>query len=216
MQQIIITICICIITSTSAIAQDAQTSSGKESMVGKTYGELKAGYGVTQFSTGLKERFDNGNFSTTGGGLFSIAAYRTFENLNNFHFGLKFKGFGAAPSKGDDGEEMFFNFWGASISVKYFPFSKVADEGIYIQSDYNFTSQFTQKYRKTKDLIFDHQFAIGNSLTFGLGYQFPLSNRYDMIASIEYDLASRMGEVQGIGDKEFRNSNVSFQIGIIF
>jgi len=37
-----------------------------------------------------------------------------------------------------------------------------------------------------------------------------------MVASIEYDLASRIGEVQGIGDKEFRNSNLSFQIGIIF
>jgi hypothetical protein len=216
MKQTIFVIWICIITSAFANAQNTTATATEESIASNTYGEFKAGYGVTQFSSGLKERYDNGNFSTSGGGLFSLAAYRTFENLNNVHFGLKFKGFGATPSNGDNGEEMFFNFWGASISIKYFPSSKSANEGVYLQSDYNFTTQFTQKYRKTKDLIFDHQFAIGNSMTFGFGYQYPLNNRYAMVTSIEYDLASRIGEVQGIGDKEFRNSNLSFQIGIIF
>ena len=54
-----------------------------------TYGEFKIGYGVTQFSTGLSERFENGNFSTSGGSLASIVAYRKFNKINYVHFGLR-------------------------------------------------------------------------------------------------------------------------------
>jgi hypothetical protein len=181
-----------------------------------TYGEFKAGYGVTQFSTGLKERFESGNFSTSGGGLFSVAAYRKFTKLNHLHLGLKFKGLGAAPSQGDNNSEMFFNFWGTAFSTKYFPFSKLATKGLYLQGDYNFTTQFTQKYRTSSALEFDHQFAIGRSFTLGIGYQYPLQNRYALIATVEYDWANRQGEVQGIGEKQFRNTNLAFQIGLIF
>jgi hypothetical protein len=181
-----------------------------------TYGEFKIGYGVTQFSTGLSERFENGNFSTSGGSLASIAAYRKFNKINYVHFGLKFKGFGASPSNGDNGEEMFFNFWGTSISLKYFPFNKSAVRGVYLLGDYNFATQFTQKYRKTSDLEFEHQFAVGNSFTLGLGYQYPLKNGFGLVASVEYDWATRNGEVQGVGDQQFQNSNVAFQVGFIF
>jgi hypothetical protein len=181
-----------------------------------TYGEFKAGYGVTQFSTGLKERFNNGNFSTSSGGLFSIAAYRKFQKINHLHFGLKFKALGAGVSRGNNNNEMFFNFWGTGISTKYFPFSKSGSQGFYFQGDYNFTTQFTQKYRNTTMLEFDHQFAIGNSFTLGMGYQIKLKKRYGLIASVEYDNASRQGEVQTIGSKNFRNSNIGFQIGLIF
>lgn len=191
-------------------------STGEQSVNGFTYGEVKAGYGITQFSDGLKERFDGGSFSTSGGGLFSIAAYRKFEAVSHFHFGLKYKGLGALPSQGDNSQEMFFNFWGTSISAKCFPFSAAATEGMYLQYDYNFITQFTQKYRNTSALEFDHQFAIGRSFTFGFGYQFPLKDRTALVASLEYDWAARQGEVKGIGDKQFRNSNLAVQIGLNF
>lgn len=181
-----------------------------------TYGEFKAGYGITQFSSGLKERYEDGNFSRSGGGLFSIAAYRKFKKLDYMHLGLKFKGLGAGPSRGDNGSEMFFNFWGTAFSTKYFPFSKSASKGVYLQADYNFTTQFTQKYRNSRALEYDHQFAIGSSFTFCLGYQYPLKNRYALVASIEYDWANRQGEVEGIGEKQFKNTNLAFQIGLVF
>lgn len=183
---------------------------------GFTYGEFKAGYGVTQFSDGLREKFENGNFSTSGGGLFSLAAYRKFKNIDHFHIGLKFKSLGAAPSQGDNEGEMFFNFWGTAFSAKYYPFSKTATEGLYLLGDFNFVTQFTQKYRNSRLLNFDHQFAIGNSFTFGLGYHYPLKNRYALVASVEYDRASRRGEVQGVGEVQFRNSNIAFQVGLMF
>jgi hypothetical protein len=183
---------------------------------GFTYGELKAGYGVTQFQSGLKERYESGNFGTSGGGLFSVAAFRKFESLGHLHFGLKYKSLGAAASKGDDDREMFFNFHGVGVSAKYFPFSAAAVDGLFVQGDYNFVTQFTQKYRNTAALEFDHQFGIGSSFTLGLGYQHSLAHRYGLVASIEYDIASRQGEVQGVGDKQFRNSNIAVQVGLIF
>lgn len=201
-----------------SIPASGQTNPGNSSAQTSafTYGEFKVGYGSTQFLSGLKERYEQGNFSASGGSLTSIAAYRKFEKINRFHFGLKFKGLGAAPSVGDLGEEMFFNFWAVAISTKYFPFTKLADKGVYLQADYNFVTQFTQKYRNTETLTFDHQFAIGSSFTAGVGYLYPLKNGYGLIASVEYDWASRQGEVQGIGDKQFQNSNLAFQIGFKF
>jgi hypothetical protein len=202
--------------SGSVFAQNKSSQGSESPSNGITYGEFKSGFGVTQFSTGLKERFENGNFSTSGGALFSVAAYRKFKKINHFHFGLKYKSLGSGRSSGDNNEEMFFNFWAAGFSTKYFPFSKSASKGIYLQGDYNFVTQFTQKYRNSAELEFDHQFAIGSSFTFGLGYQYPIKNRYSIVTSIEYDLASRQGEVEDIGDKLFRNANFAFQIGLIF
>lgn len=199
-----------------AFAQNKSEGTAESNSNEFTCGEFKAGYGITQFNDGLQERFESGNFSTSGGGLFSVAAYRKFNAINHLHFGLKFKALGAGPSAGDNNEEMFFNFWGAAISTKYFPFSKSAAQGIYLQGDYNFVTQFTQKYRNVQELHFDHQFAIGSSLTVGLGYQYPLKNRYGLVASLEYDWAYRQGEVQGVGDQQFRNSNIAFQVGLIF
>jgi hypothetical protein len=199
-----------------AMAQTESLASPDVVSGGFTYGEFKAGYGVTQFRSGLEEKFENGNFGTSGGGLFSVAAYRKFAKVDHLHFGLKFKSLGASPSEGDGGDEMFFNFWGASFSTKYFPFSKTGSQGLYIQADYNFVTQFTQKYRNTQALEFDHQFAIGRSFTAGMGYQHRLKNRYALVASVEYDRASRRGEVQGIGDVRFRNGNLAFQLGLIF
>jgi hypothetical protein len=202
----------------SAKAQTSKPNNqiGKWESNAFTYGEFKAGYGINQFSSGLSERFENGNFSTSAGGLASIAAYRKFDKLHFLHVGLKFKGLGAAPSTGDNGEEMFFNFWGTAFSAKYFPFRKSAEKGIYLQADYNFITQFTQKYRNTSTLTFDHQFAIGNSFTIGIGYQYPLKSGFGLVTSVEYDWASRQGEVRGIGDQQFRNSNIAFQVGLIF
>lgn len=159
--------------ATASAQNDPSTVLGVP-LTGSTYGEFKSGYGITHFQTGLEERFDEGNFSTSGGGLFSVAAYRTFKKADHVHFGLKFKALGATPSEGEGDEEMFFNFWGAAVSMKYFPFSSPGTQGFYLQGDFNFVTQFTQKYRKQEALVFDHLFAIGRSFTCGLGHQHPL------------------------------------------
>ena len=112
---------------------------------------------------------------------------------------------------------MLFNYWGAAVGVKYYPFNKQAKKGIYVQADYFFVTQFTQKYRTTKNLNFEHQFAIGNGVAFGLGYDIPLGARKTMITiGIEYEMDRRRGEVTGIGDKTFISSNFGIMTGIKF
>jgi hypothetical protein len=203
-----------IVFSLFAIGIDAQESEENQS---GTYAEFKAGYGRTFFGKGLEERYTAGNFSSSGGGLFSLAAYHKFRKVNYLNFGLKYKSLGAGPATGDSLQEMFFNYWGAAFGVKYFPFDKQAKKGIYLQADYFFVTQFTQKYRTTKNLNFDHQFAIGNGVAFGLGYDIPIGKKRTMITiGLEYEMDKRRGEVTGIGDKTFVSSNFGLMTGIKF
>lgn len=182
-----------------------------------TVAEFRGGYGVNLFGKGLKEKYDAGNFSSSGGGLASLAAYHKFKKINYLNFGIKYKSLGAAPAKGDNEQEMFFNYWGAAITTKYFPFDRDAKKGMYLQGDYFFVSQFTQKYRNTTNKTFDHQFAIGNGLAFGVGYDFPIGKGRTMLTiGVEYETNSRTGEVTGIGDKNFKSSNFGIMTGIKF
>ena len=182
-----------------------------------TYGEFRIGYGISSFGEGLKEKYDAGNFSTSGGFLASVAAYHKFKKLNYFIIGVKYKSLGAFPSKGDNGQELFFNFWGAAFSVKYFPLDKNARKGLFIQSDFFFITQFTQKYRTVSNLEYNHQFAIGRGLVVGLGYDIPLKAKRSMITlGVEFEYDSRTGEVTGIGKKAFASSNFGFMAGIKF
>ncbi len=182
-----------------------------------TVAEFRGGYGINQFGKGLKEKYNEGNFSNSGGGLASLAAYRKFRKINHLNFGIKYKSLAAAPAKGNNGQEMFFNYWGAAVTVKYFPLDKNARGGFYLQSDYFFVTQFTQKYRTTTLLAFDHQFAIGTGLAFGIGYDFPLGTDRTMLTiGLEYEMNSRTGEVSGIGNKNFKSSNFGIMTGIKF
>lgn len=81
---------------------------------------------------------------------------------------------------------MFFNYWGAAIITKYFPFDKNAQKGIYVQMDYFFVSQFTQKYRTIATKSFDHQFAIGNGLALGIGYDFSIG-KTNLTIGLEFE-----------------------------
>ncbi len=199
------------------IVQKSIFAQSKKESTSFTVAEFRAGYGVTIFGKGLKERYEAGNFSNSGGGLASLAAYHKFKKINYLNFGIKFKSLGAAPSKGDSNQEMFFNYWGAAITTKYFPLDKDAKKGIYLQGDYFFVSQFTQKYRNTATKYFDHQFAIGSGLVFGFGYDFPIGKGKTMLTiGAEYETNSRTGEVTGVGKKNFRSSNFGIMAGIKF
>ena len=105
----------------------------------------------------------------------------------------------------------------AALAAKYFPFDKDAKKGLYLQGDFFFVTQFTQKYRNTSKLEFNHQFAIGNGFALGLGYDFPVGKGRTMLTfGLEYEMDSRQGEVTGIGDKVFKSSNLGILTGIKF
>jgi hypothetical protein len=199
------------------LAQVELLAQTKQENVSFTYAEFRVGYGTNTFGSGLKETYEAGNFSSSSGGLASLAAYRKFKKINYLNFGIKFKALGASPAKGDNGQEMFFNYWGSAISAKYFPFDREAKKGIYLQTDYLFITQFTQKYRTTANRNFDHQFAIGNGFAVGLGYDLPIGKERSMLTiGIEYEADTRTGEVTGIGDKTFKSSNFGILAGIKF
>jgi hypothetical protein len=67
MKKFIIVLSVIIASYGSIYTQNDGSSQG-EGSGGFTYGEFKADYGITQFSSGLEERFENGNFSTSRGG----------------------------------------------------------------------------------------------------------------------------------------------------
>jgi hypothetical protein len=189
----------------------------QEERISFTIAEFRGGYGISIFSNGLKEKYDAGNFGTSGGGLASLAAFHKFKKVNYWNFGLKYKSLGAAPSKGDNGDEMFFNYWGAAVATKYFPFDKTARQGLYLQGDFFFVTQFTQKYRNVPKLQYNHQFAIGNGFAFGIGYDFPVGKNKTMLTiGVEYEIDRRVGEVTGIGKKTFRSSNLGIMTGMKF
>ena len=190
-------------------------SAQEKEQVSFTYGDFRMGYSQTIFGSGLEERFNEGNFSNSGGFIASVGAYRKFKKINYAQLGLRFQSMGAAPSQGDDGYELFFNFWAASVGVKVYPFSKFTQKGVFVSADYQFTTQFTQKYRNTELSIFEHQFAIGSGFNFGLGYDLPLGD-YGILFGVEYGLANRQGEVSGEGDVQFQNSNVAILVGVRF
>jgi len=182
-----------------------------------TYGEFKTGYGISIFGKGLKERYNAENFSTSGGGVYYISAFRKFKNVNYLNFGLKFKALGASPASNSNGDEMFFNYWGAALSTKYYPFTKEANKGIVLLIDYFFITQFTQKYRNQTNKIFEHQFAIGSGIAGGIGYEFMMfKDRFRSCVSIDYELDSRTGEVNNIGKKKFISQSLAITLGFKF
>lgn len=195
-----------------SIKSTAQVSSERKSF---TYGEFKAGYAVSQFGKNLEEAYDAGNYGTTGGGLFTLGAMHKFESINHFNFGGKFSALGAGPSEGDNGNELFFNWWGAAVSAKYYPLNKNADQGLNFYTDFYFITQFTQKYRNEVAKVYDHQFAIGNGLTLGAAYDFKYKG-VNLVTSLEYGIASRTGDVQNVGQVNFRNSYFGGQLGFKF
>jgi hypothetical protein len=200
----------CLLVQTFLFAQASEN-------VSFTVAEFRGGYGINIFGEGLKERYDAGNFASSGGGLASLAAFHKFKHINHLNFGLKYKSLGAAPAKGNNDQEMFFNYWGAAAAIKFFPLDKNAQKGLYLQGDYFFVSQFTQKYRNTATKYFDHQFAIGNGIAFGLGYDFPIGKGKTMLTiGLEYETNARRGEVTGIGDKTFMSSNIGMMTGLKF
>jgi hypothetical protein len=192
----------------------AQSSSEHVSF---TTGELKAGYGITQFGKGLKEAYDAGNFGTSGGGLYVLSAHRKFARIAHLQFGLKVKALGAGPAMGDYGDEMFFNYWSLGASAKYYVTDKNAQKGLVLYGDLLFVSQFTQKYRNTDRNEYNHQFAIGQAINGGIGYDYPLGVGKPVLTfTVEFESARRRGEVTGIGDKTFRNTNFGVLVGVRF
>jgi hypothetical protein len=211
MKYIFLTICLLFVQ----MATFGQTKEDADSF---TYAEFKAGYGNSILGIGLKEKFEAGHFSSSGGWLASLAAYHKFKNINYLNFGIKYKSLAAEASRGDNDQEMFFNYWGAAVTVKYFPLDKNAKKGLYLQGDYFFVSQFTQKYTQKSTLAYVPQYGIGSGFVFGAGYDIPLKGKKTMITiGLEYETDTRDGQVAGVAiETTLKSANYGMMVGIKF
>jgi hypothetical protein len=211
MKNIIALITIIAITITSIFAQEKGASF--------TYVEFKAGYGISQLGAGLKDRYEAGHFATSGGFLATLAGYHKFSKVNNLNFGIKYKSLGAFVSNGDNGQEMFFNYWGAAAAIKYFPFDKDARKGFFVQGDYFFITQFTQKYTQPAIRAYTPQYGLGMGYAVGIGYDFSFKGDTKTLLTLglEYEYDSRQGEVAGaVNETTYNSSNIGVLIGIKF
>lgn len=184
-----------------------------------TYAEFKAGYGVSNLGEGLKEKYEAGHFSTSAGFLASLAAYHKFKKINYLNLGLKYKSLAASVSKGDNDQEMFFNYWGVAVTVKYFPFDAAARKGIYVQGDYFFITQFTQKYTQPSTRAYSPQYGLGRGFVLGAGYDIAFHNKTKtmMTVGFEYEMDSRMAEQPGAAlETTYKSSNIGVMVGIKF
>jgi hypothetical protein len=194
----------------------AQKKSGN---IAFTNAEFKVGYGVSTLGDGLKEKYEAGHFTKSGGFLASLAAYRKFKKINNLNFGIKYKSLAASVSKGDNGQEMFFNYWGAAATVKYFPLDKDARRGFYLQGDYFFITQFTQKYTQPATRAYEPQYGLGRGFVIGVGYDITFHNdtKTMLTVGIEYEIDSRMAEQPGaLLETTYKSSNFGVMVGIKF
>ena len=199
---------VALVYSTLRVTEAYAQSSGNADTA-FTFGVFGVGYGVTQFGEGLESRAEAGGFETSGGAVASLAVFRKFRHVRYVALGLRYKNLGASPARGDDGEEMFFNYWTTSLAVRAYPFDRRAVSGVFAQAEFVFATQFTQKYRNVARREYDHQFAIGSGLTGVIGYAYPLpGRRIALEAGVEFDYAARQGEVTGRGEVDFRNTNV--------
>ncbi len=209
-----LTVVLAIVALTNCLAQ----KQAQEAPSAFTYVEFRAGYGLSILGSGLKERSDAGHFDPSGGFLATLAGYHKFKKIDNLNFGIKYKSLGAFVSKGDNGQEMFFNYWGAAATVKYFPFDKIARSGFHLNADYFFITQFTQKYTIPAIHAYSPQYGLGQGFVLGAGYDIGFPKSHTMLTfGIEYEYDSRQGEMQGaVNETTYNSSNIGLLIGFKF
>ena len=207
-----------ILMITFLVANNFLFAQTKTKNIAFTFAEFKVGYGASTLGEGLKEKFEAGHFSNSGGFLASLAAYRKFKKINYLNFGIKYKSLAASVSNGDNGQEMFFNYWGAAATVKYFPLDKDARKGLYLQGDYFFITQFTQKYTQPATRAYEPQYGLGQGFVIGAGYDFAFGKSNTMLTvGIEYETDKRMAEKPGAtNETTYKSSNLGVMVGIKF
>jgi hypothetical protein len=114
---------------------------------------------------------------------------------------------------------MFFNYWGAAATIKYFPFDAEARKGIYVQGDYFFITQFTQKYTQPSTRAYTPQYGLGRGFVIGAGYDIAFHNKTKtmMTVGFEYEMDSRMAEQPGAAlETTYKSSNLGVMVGMKF
>ncbi|MBC7921592.1 MAG: hypothetical protein H7Z75_10955 [Ferruginibacter sp.] len=185
------------------------------------YGEVGMGAGQTLFFGDIRTKLQQAilaeAFEPGIAGNFLLAFYVAPERWKGFGLGarLKFSGSGGGATD-DQGGEYFFNYYNLGVSAKYYPLSRQFNKGLYTRASLG-TGQMTTKHQFNDAAeTYVHQFAIGSTLTGGLGWTFPLRNKSISIES-EFEYSRRNGTISGVGDGQlFQSGQLGANVYLTF
>jgi len=184
----------------------------------RVFGEAGLGFGQTLFFGDVKQNLANafgGTFKPGTGFSLMNGFYVAPEKWKGLGIGTRVKGtFGSSVKGESDNDSYIFNFYSVQASVKYYPFTKIYNKGIYARLSYGF-GQFTAKRLNEESNIFIHQYAIGSTLGVGAGYTIPLK-RNSISFEIEFESSSRRGTVNKIGQQTFQTGQLGFNTILTF
>ncbi|TGE13397.1 hypothetical protein [Hymenobacter elongatus] len=105
---------------------------------------------------------------------------------------------------------------GGHISAKYYPLSRVFNQGFYLRASYGPGQLTAKRDYQDEAKTFRHQFAIGSTLLGGVGYSLPL-NKCSLSLEVEMERARRNGTISGVGDSQvFRSGQVGVNVVLTF
>ena len=174
----------------------------------RIYGDIGMGAGQAVINPKTKATLKNalgGGFEPSIGNNLMMAFYVSPEKWKGLGIGSKIHGTFGSPSNGENGSKYVFNYYNLAIASKYFLLSQTFNKGLYIAGSFGF-GQFTSKRINETTHEYQHQYAIGTSLTVGIGYTITFK-KTALSLELQYEKANRNGTVNGIKE------SVKFQTG---
>jgi len=181
------------------------------------YGELGIGFGQTQFMGDIQTRLAQslgGSFSPGTGGNLLMGFHVAPERWRGLGVGTRIKGTFGSSRRGDLGDDYIFNFYNLGASAKYYPISRTFNRGLYTRGGLGF-GQMTTKRLNEATRLYQHQYAIGTTLTLGTGYTLPFRGR-GVSVEVEYERSSRSGTINNIGSASFRSGQLGANLVLSF
>jgi len=191
----------------------------QENPKGKSRVFAEAGFGFAQtlffgdMQNQLIKSYGGGFEPGTGNNLM-LGFYIAPEKWKGFGLGARVKGTFGSSVKGDMGDSYIFNYYTISFSAKYYLISKEFNKGLYLRGWVGF-GQMTTKRVNELTKLYKHQYAIGSTLMFGLGWTFPLG-KVALSAETEFEYSNRRGTADGIGDVSYQSGQLGLNVILSF
>lgn len=120
------------------------------------------------------------------------------ERWKGLGIGSRIHGTFGTPVSGDAGDDYVFNYYNLALSLKYYPFSRQFNQGLYTRASVGF-GQMTTKRLNEQARSYSHQYAIGSTLSGSIGYSFPLKKSAISLEG-HFEYSGRNGTVDTQGD----------------
>lgn len=182
------------------------------------YGELGLGFGKTLFRGDTEDKLSRalgGRFRGGTGINLSTGFCVAPAGWRGLGVGARVKGtFGTPVRRADGPDEYIFNYYTVALTAKYYV-GRTFNQGLYGRGSFGF-GQFTAKRLDEAVRSYTHQYAIGSSALLGVGYTLRRPSGLGLSLEAEYDLSSRSGTVDGVGDVGFGSGQIGVNVLVSF